>query len=182
MAEDEQLEEGQEGEGAPKSKKKLFIILGIVFLLLATGVPAAFFFMGGEEEELIVEEIEDEIRLLDFELKPIIVNLSQNSSFLKATIVVEYDQAIIESLMTEMGEPIVEGATEEGKPPPLLKKRVNHMRDAVIGILSAKSAKDVLSSSGKERLKDEIVEGLNDATALDEGPVVAIYFLEFIVQ
>lgn len=182
MAEEGEVEEGQE-EGGSKSKKKLFIILGIVFLLLGAGVPAAFFFMGGEpEESLTEEEPEDEIRLSSFELDPIIVNLSQNSSFLKATIVVEYDEAIVDSLREDMGEAPPAEPVADGEPPDLLVKRVHHMRDSVIGILSSKTPKDVLSATGKERLKDEIVEGLNDASALDEGPIVAIYFLEFIVQ
>lgn len=183
MAEEGEVEEGQE-EGGSKSKKKLFIILGIVFLLLGAGVPAAFFMLGGEPEEtMVVDEPEDEIRLSSFELDPIIVNLSKNSSFLKATIVVEYDEAIIDSLRADMGiaAPPPESVSD-GEAPDLLEKRIHHMKDAVITALSAKTPKDVLTASGKERLKDEIVEGLNDATALDEGPVVAIYFLEFIVQ
>lgn len=178
MAEEEK-EEGQEAEAAG-SKKKLIIIAGIVLLVLGAGVPAAFFFMGSEPEVPLIEEsIEDEIRLSSFELKPIIVNLSKNSSFLKATIVVEYDQAILESMNEKPGVKVV---AADGEVPDMLAGRVHHMRDSVISILSAKTPQDVLSASGKERLKDEIVEGLNDAAALDEGPIVAIYFLEFIVQ
>jgi flagellar basal body-associated protein FliL len=40
----------------------------------------------------------------------------------------------------------------------------------------------VLTADGKERLKEELLETINEAIALDEAPVQQIYFAEFIIQ
>jgi flagellar basal body-associated protein FliL len=49
-------------------------------------------------------------------------------------------------------------------------------------VLSSKKAEDVLTSDGKERLKEELIEGLNEAVALEEPPLTAVFFTEFIIQ
>jgi flagellar FliL protein len=66
--------------------------------------------------------------------------------------------------------------------PEVLADREAIIRDAIIRVLSSKSKEQVLSTEGKEILKEELVEAINDASGLDEPPVVAVYFTEFIVQ
>jgi flagellar basal body-associated protein FliL len=56
------------------------------------------------------------------------------------------------------------------------------MKDAIIRILSSKKADDLLTAEGKERLKDELLEGINEAVGLEEPPVVGVFFTEFIIQ
>ena len=63
-----------------------------------------------------------------------------------------------------------------------MQAREPMMRDAVIRVLSSKKAVDVLSPEGKEKLKEELVEAINEAIGLEEGPVVNVYFTEFIIQ
>ncbi len=179
-------------ESKPKSKKKLFIILGLVLILVGAGVPTALLLMGGEEPpaEEHAEPVEAEPKLTSFELEPIIVNLSESTSFLKVKLVIEFDENIITAAAGGEGEGgghgIGGGASGGGEavagPPAAIKERMHHIKDAVIRILSSKTAADVLSAQGKETIKEELIESINEAIGLDEGPVVAVYFLEFIVQ
>jgi flagellar FliL protein len=183
--------ENKEGEVAPKkSKKKLFIILGVVLLLVGAGVPAALMLTASEEpKEENAEPVELEPVLETYQLDPIIVNLSESTSFLKVTLVIEYDLNILNAA----------GGTEEGGghgyggagggggdkpagPPVAISSKMHHIKDAVIRVLSSKTATDVLSPDGKESLKEELLEAINDATGLDEAAVVSVYFLEFIIQ
>lgn len=189
MAKDEEKEEGaKEGEGsaeaaAPKSKKKLIIIIAVVAILLIGGA-AAFLLKGkkapaeGEGEE---KQAEEERHLATAELPTLIVNLSETSNFLKVKILLEYDPEILAKAGAAEGG----GEKEEGKGsalPGALGVREPMIQDAVIKVLSAKKASDVLTVEGKEQIKEELIEALNEASGLDEPPIVSIYFREFIVQ
>lgn len=54
------------------------------------------------------------------------------------------------------------------------------IRDIIIGILTSKTFEEISTSKGKERLKDEIVETINQS--LVDGQIKNIFFTEFIVQ
>ncbi|MCB0214578.1 MAG: flagellar basal body-associated FliL family protein, partial [Anaerolineae bacterium] len=66
--------------------------------------------------------------------------------------------------------------------PPELYARRPMMRDAVINVLSGKTAQELLSADGKETLKEELVEVLNEATAFDDAAILNVFFIEFIIQ
>ena len=198
MAKEEpkEKEEGKEGADAaakPKGKKKLFIIIGAVVLLVAAaGVPLML--MGGskeakEGEEAHVEEHEEK-HIETVGLDTFIVNLSENGAFLKVKMLMEYDHSIIHKAEEELakkggGEAEGGGGHGGGKEGGLsgyLKHREPMIRDTVIRILSSKRPTEMLSRDGKDKLKEELIEGLNEAIALEEGPVQGIYFTEFIIQ
>lgn len=181
-----------EGEAAPKSKKKLIIIIAVAVLLLGGG--GAFFLMGGSSEEEHVEEEHEEVKRIETaDLGNFIVNLSETSSFLKTHVVIEYDAALVEK--QTMGEEGGKGGggghgggasgggeAKEGGLPEHFKKRENAIKDAIIRVLSAKKAEDMLTAEGKDRLKDELLEAINEAVGLEEPTVSGIFFTEFIIQ
>jgi flagellar basal body-associated protein FliL len=191
-AKKEEAAEG--GETKPKSKKKLiFIVVGLVVLVAGAGVP--MFLMGGAEEAEVVEEEHEEVKRLESaDLGVYVVNLSETSAFLKTRIMIEFDAASVEKQTggLEGGEGGGKGhgggaggGGGEPKPgglPPHFMKRESQMKDAVIRILSSKRADDLLTAEGKERLKDELLEGINEAVGLEEPPVVGVFFTEFIIQ
>ncbi len=186
--------EGEETEAAPpkKSKKKLIIIIAVVVILAGAG--GAFAMLGGKAEKPAEGEeapLEEEVHYATVELDPFIVNLSENSSFLKLKILVEYDPKVVEG--HHDGESGGSGGGgghggggagggEAGGLPGVLGEKEPMIRDAIIRVLSSKKAEQVLSQEGKEELKDELIEAINEATGLDEPAVVAVYFTEFIVQ
>ncbi len=186
-------EEGAEGTAKPKGKKKLiFIVLGVVFLAAGVGVPMML--MGGEEKkEGEVEEEVEEVKVMEIsDMGEYIVNLSESSSFLKVKMKIEYDKTLLDKHTMAAGEGgggghgggASGGGGEEkaGGLHPHLLKRETHMRDAIIRVLSSKKADDLLTAEGKERLKEELMEALNEAVGLEEPPVTGVYFTEFIIQ
>ncbi len=53
-------------------------------------------------------------------------------------------------------------------------------RDRIISILSTKYAEDILSPEGKDKLRKEIIEKVNQV--LPRGKVVEVFILDFVVQ
>ncbi len=186
------------GDGAPKkkSKKVIFIALGVVLLVAGAGVP--MFLMGGAPEEAAVapeeEEHHEEKHLETADLGSFVVNLSEATSFLKAHLLVEFDNAVVEKQMKPPAEGEAHAAEEGGGGhgggekggaaplPEFMAKREIQVKDTILKVLSSKKADDVLTPDGKERLKDELIEGLNEAVGLEEPPLTAVYFTEFIIQ
>ncbi len=103
---------------------------------------------------------------------------------------IEYDEAVMASAMKEHG---LEPAHEEGGGghggeaasvglPGILGERYPMIRDAVITVLGSKTAAVLLSPDGKEQIKEELLDSINEAVGLDEPLVVNIYFTDFIIQ
>jgi len=189
-------EHGAEGDAKPKkSKKGLFIGLGVAVLSLGAGVP--MFMMGGEPpaEEAVHEEEEHhhEKHLETAELGVFIVNLSETTSFLKTKMTVEFDPEIVDrQIKKPEGE---EAHAEEGGGghggddkggaaalPEFMAKKETQIKDSVIRILSSKRTDEMLTGDGKERLKEELVEGINEAVGLEDPPIGRVFFTEFIIQ
>jgi flagellar basal body-associated protein FliL len=201
MSEHKDEEGGEKGaESKPKGKKKLiFIGLGVFALIAGAGVP--MFLMGGEEVVEEVEHIAEELgepqkRLENLDMGIFIVNLSETSSFLKTHIIIEYDAGLLEhQTMAIGGEGGGEGhggggaggegggeGAEGGGTPHFLSKKETVLRHTIIRILSSKKVDEVLTIDGKDRLSEELVEGLNEALALEQPVVSQIFYTEFIIQ
>lgn len=199
MADEERDEEGtEEGEAAAggKSKKKLIIIIAAVVVLIVVGVVAALM-MGGEKPKEDKGDGEHVKNYRTLELEPFIVNLSQVSNYLKVTIILEYDADLLgqtgEGGGHAGGHRSLRGGSASGggaagggsgppPPPQVFVDREPMIKDAIITVLSSKKPQDVISNEGKEILKDELIEAVNEALGLAEGPIVGLYFKEFILQ
>jgi len=183
-------EEKKEEKAAPKkgSKKLIIIIAAVVVLLLGGG--GAFLMLGSKapsDEDQHEEEAQDEgIHLATLKLEPFIVNLSDNASFLKVTLLLEYNVAAVEAASGEGAEKGGHGAGGGGEKgpamPAIFSEREPMLRDAVIRVLSSKKAPDVLVPDGKLKLKEDLIEAINEALGMEEPVVVNIYFTEFIIQ
>ena len=190
---EEKKEGGEEAAAKPKSKKKLFIIVGVVVLLLGAGIPVMFL-GGGSEEKKDEHAAEEEVvkHYATIALDTFIVNLSANSAFLKVGMILEYDPEIFDKAAAHGegggsghggGASGGEGGEGEGAAMPhAMAERQPMIKDAILRILSSKKAEDVLTVDGKEKLKEELIEGINEAIGLEEEPIVNIYFTEFMVQ
>ncbi len=97
-------------------------------------------------------------------LEPFLVNLADKdtSRYLKTTI-----QILVPS--KEVAEKINTAGIHVPK-----------MRDAILGILTTKVADDVITNEGKQKLKKEIIEKLNEF--LPDKPASDVFFTEFVVQ
>jgi flagellar protein FliL len=173
----EEPEEKKEGEGKKGGKKKLIIIAAVVLVILIGGGLGAFFaFSGskkaakesaegeegaaaGDEEEVPAEGEAAELPGKIEPLEPFIVNLQMKGSFLKTSVNLEF------------GSPEV---------PRTMANDLPKIRDAVIRVLSSKSSQDLLANEGKEKLRTELKDAINQIFGSEE--VVNVYFTDFIIQ
>ena len=204
MAAKEKEPEQKEAEAPKKSKKKLIIFaaVGLVILIaLGVGIPMM---MGGKEGEGEGEEVveEEPVKVLkQAKLDTFIVNLSEQKNFIKLTMLIEYDPEILAKMGGEGhggghggGGEILSGHASGGGAnggeaaadpfalPVELEPKAPMIKDAVIRVLSSKRVEQVLTVEGKEAMKEELIEGINDAIGFEEPPVTNVYFTEFIVQ
>ncbi len=182
-------EEKKEGAEAPKkSNKKMIIIIAAAVLVL--GGAGAFFAMGsapkeGEEEEIVEEEIHEGHHTEALELGTFLVNLSENATFLKATIVIEVNSDLLHEGHGAAGD---EGGGGHGggeatsKLPGALGAKEAHIKDRIIKILSSKRAQQLLDAEGKVELSEEIADAVNQIVELDEELVSNVFFTTFIIQ
>lgn len=188
----------KEGEAAPAAggnKKKIIIIAAAAVVVLGGGA-GAFLMKGGEKKEEQPAEVAEEVKTYRVaQIPPLIVNLSDASSFLKVSMLIEYDPEIIAKYSGGArgggghggggaggGGEGGGGGAKPGELPPLLKSREPMIRDAIIKVLSAKRAEQVLSVEGKDQLKEELIEAINEASGIEEPAVVNVYFTDFIIQ
>lgn len=165
MAEEKEEVQQEEEKPKKKGKSKLIVIIGLVLVLAGGGGFFAYtkFFAhkgSANTEEVKKEEdlIKEEEPLL-FSLEPFVVNLSDRGRFLKVTLKLE----------------LVDKRYEK-----LAEARVPQIRDAIITLISSKSAESVSTPEGKFQLKDELLMRANSATGRDIFKNV--YFTDFVMQ
>ncbi|MCC6954309.1 MAG: flagellar basal body-associated FliL family protein [Deltaproteobacteria bacterium] len=171
MAEEAKEEAAEKPAGG--GKKKLIMII-VAVLVLVGGGAGAFFVMGGSGSEEGGEEGEEgeehgeeegaegehgELPGAIMPLETFIVNLQVKGSFLKTTINLEF------------ADPELPHSAENDMP---------KIRDAVIRVLTKKEAKEILTPEGKDKMRDEIKETVNQSLGSED--VVGVFFSEFIVQ
>lgn len=160
-------QEAPQGKG---SKKLLFIIIGLVFVVLVGGGVGLFFALSGSsssKDDEAISSDEEEAEALDegelagavHPLESFIVNLKERNIFLKTRIELQFIDPVL---------------------PTTIKNDTPKIRDTILRILSSKSAKEILTQEGKEALKEELTEKLNDTLGRDD--IEGIYFTEFVVQ
>ncbi len=176
MAEEEKEEGQEEKKGGAKNKMLIIIIAAVLVLLLVIGGVVAFLMMGGDEapaDQTPQQEAAAKTKkptkvktdLLNigpiYPLDQVIVNLLSQSGrrYLKTTLNLEISN---EALQAEID----------------LKKAV--IKDTVITVLSQKTIEEISTTKGKEKLKEELMERLNEF--LVDGQVVNIFFTDFVIQ
>jgi len=165
----EEKKENQELEEKPKKSKKLLLIIIIAAVVLAGAGVGGFFFLkkGGSGEHKkpeTAQKVEEEVpkekeKAFLIQLDPFILNLSEPGRFVKLTVHLEVKNEKIQQYVND---------------------RMPKIRDAIITLVSSKSA-DVLSTpEGKFQLKDELLLRVNQA--IEKDFVKNIYFTEFVIQ
>lgn len=167
---------------APAGKKKMILIgAGVVGLLLLIGVPVIFFSMKPKANDsnelasnaaqdhgpsLVAEGSHDEEELAEgeasvgafFPFENFVVNLS-GGRYVRAQIQAEFN-----------GKDV----------PKKFYARMVPVRDSIITMLTSRAPDDLLSEKGKEALKTDIKDMINDLLKKEE--VKKIYFTQFFIQ
>lgn len=194
----EVVTETTESEAPQKGSKKFLIIIILAVVLLGGGGAGAYFLFfsksadekaegkdkskkskakAEEEEEEESEDTggkgnslkgaipKDENVKEIIELQPFIVNLADEG------------EARYLRMSVSLGIGGEEGGGGHEKPGPLLITRV---RNAMLAVLSEKKSDDVLTNSGKAKLRKELLKAAK--AAAEEAHIEAIYITDFIVQ
>jgi flagellar FliL protein len=152
-----------------KSKRGLLLVIGVVVLLLAvggflgwrhfTGANAASANATPGESASAMGKVKSMMNLDSF-----LVNLADMDSarFVKVTFRLGLDES-------KLGE---EYASDQ--------VILAATRDRIISVLSTKTADEILSPEGKEQLRKEIREKVNEI--LPKGKVLEVFILDFVVQ
>ncbi len=168
-------EEKKEGEEAPAGgKKKLVIILAVAVLVIGGGV-GAFLAMGSSDKHAEGEEGLEEggehggehgegaegivLPPAVLPLETFIVNLQVKGSFLRTTIQLEF---------------------AEPELPHTIENDVPKIKDAIIRVLSGKSSSELLTTEGKDKIRSEVRDSVNEILGGEE--ITQVYFTEFIIQ
>ena len=195
MAETTKKKEG-EAEGAkedaaaapaPKSNKKIiFIAIGLVVLLIAIGVPVALLTLKspppgnellgadaaaesdghGHDEELTAEGADEEEALDEgeealgaiFPLDTFVVNLSGNR-YIRVQVQLEFVERDV---------------------PRRFYTRLVPVRDGIIGLLATRSPDDLASQKGRDNLKNDLKQMVNEVLRKEE--IKRVYFTQFVIQ
>lgn len=182
-------EEGEggspQGEAAASSqpgKGKLVLVIGVVVALLVVGGVAAYFMSssgkpaptgslepdvaGSDEPVLIPEGGEDFEELAEgeepigaiFPLEAFVVNLS-GGRFIRCQVQLEFTGREV---------------------PRKFYPRVVAVRDTLISLLASKTQDDLLNNRGRDALRDEIKDAVNEVLRKEE--VKRVYFTQFVIQ
>lgn len=159
MAEEVDATAGQEKVQNKSGRKGLLIVI----IMLAAAIGAGgFAYMQFSQSKGGAEAKEDKrpTKSALIALDPFVLNLAEHGRFLKVSMQLE----------------IADAAQE-----PLVNEKIPQLRDAIITLVSSKSAESVSSPEGKFQLKDEILLRANQAVG---GGVTFknLYFTEFVMQ
>lgn len=159
---DDASEQPQKEQGKKGGKKKLIIIAAVALIVLIGGGVFAYtmFFSGKNQSGDAQQKAEkSKVKTAMMPLEPFILNLAEHGRFLKLTIQLELSDAATQPTVTE---------------------RIPQLRDAIITLVSSKSAESLSSPEGKFLLKDEILLRANQAIGKDVFK--NLYFTEFVMQ
>jgi len=164
---DEQLQDEalEQGPAPGKKKKLLFMIIGIVGLLVVAGggVAVWLWMAPADHKEQKAAVKEEEHAPIYEKLETFTVNLSDKESYLQV------------ELALKLSDPEVQAKVKTYMP---------EVRDVLLRLLSSKSAEELTTQEGKDKLASEIQTQVNEILHI-KGPgkgVKGVLFNSFIIQ
>ncbi len=144
----------------------ILIVIALIILLLSGG---GFLFLT-MKSSATTKDVSSQEKKENEKKKPgifynfddaFIVNLAEVNAerYLKVTPVLELDN---------------EDVIEE------INQKLPQVKDILISIFSSKGLDEVMPLAGKERLKQEIIDKVNEI--LSKGKIIGVYFSEFVIQ
>jgi flagellar FliL protein len=161
----------------PKSKKMLFIIIGVVVLALA-GAGAFFFLKKGDQaegEEGDAKSSKETAKHSKPATPPVFMPI-------ESLVVNLGDQGTSRFAQVGITLQIMDAPTGEA-----IKALMPVLRNGILKTVSKRTSADLLSPDGKDKLAEEILELIREVTDMPTNkkgysPVEAVLFSSFIVQ
>lgn len=173
MAEEQQPSGGGKG--------KIIIIIIAVLLLLIAGLVVAFMFLTQEPPK----EGGADGGATNADSVPQAQNAGgeTNARYLRIGPIFQLDQFIV-NLLSQGGRRYLKINLGLEMTTPNLENELNAkrpmVRDTIINILSAKSAEDLSTARGKDKMKEEIVQRLNES--LVDGKIRNVFISDMAIQ
>ena len=172
---------------------RLIPLIGAAIAALVLGGGAGWYF-GNVSAPKTVIVAEEPPHVTEYTIKDRIVNLADQGGrrYLKVTMVLQVAESknkahaaegegTIQFTGWELSDGTVEATASGGAPKAPELPNAPQVHDAITTVLSAKRADEILTTDGKERLREELRAKLN--TVMPAGQqVTKILFTEFILQ
>lgn len=174
----EETEEEVVAEKKSGGNMVLIMIVVLLVILLIGGGLAAFFLLGSSDDSQTAQN-QNTQQAAPAKRK----SSGRSTQYLTVGPMYPMDQFVV-NLLSENGSKYlkvkldIELDTQELSVEMDKKKAL--VRDIIIRVLSSKTFEEVSTMKGKDRLKDEIVNKINDVLA--DGQIKNIFFTDFVVQ
>ena len=165
--------ENKKGKAGKRTMKKLWIIIAaqvvIIAVALSFGIPYIIDDRAASEDGEVVEEpegeestpVEPKVVKATLSLEPFLLNLA--------------DKEEVRFVKTSFQLGLAEEPDEKK-----IGMTTAAMRDSIITLLSSKTAEQILTPQGKEKLREQIQTRVNAISP--EIDVVEVYIVDFVVQ
>ena len=165
-------------EKKPKGNMVLIIVIALLVVLLVGGGAAAFFLLGSHEEPAKADAAHTDAKATPDKKK-------SKKSTDHLTIGPMYPLASFTvNLLSESGNRYLKVVVDLELADPKMTIEMNNkkslVRDIIIRTFSSKTFEEISTLKGKDKLKDEVLEKINES--LSDGQVRNIYFTDFVVQ
>lgn len=171
---DEKKEESSGGG----NKLIIIIVAAVVGLLLVVAVVVVMLLMGGSDDDVGAAPAAPVATS-----NPALNARSGGQSFLSIGPTYAFDQLIV-NLSSQSGRRYLKTTINAELSSEQLVLELDTkkpaIRDTLISVLSSKTYEEIATSKGKENLKNELVERINES--LVDGKIVNLFFTDFTVQ
>lgn len=154
-----------------KGKGKVVIAVIAVLVLLIVGLVAVFFYVTSEPK---AQEAQSEQTAATSE---------SNAKYLRIGPIFQLDQFIV-NLLSQGGRRYLKVSISLEMTTPNLENELNAkrapVRDIIIDVLTSKSIDDISTTRGKDKLKEEIIQRLNEI--LVDGKIRNIFLTDMAIQ
>lgn len=182
----EEQENTQASAESKKNKTILFVIIGVgVLLILLLAVIIALVFATSSDNEAKPQEPQVQQVSQPQAPKIVVGNTvsARATDYAKVGPIFPIAEEFRVNLMTQTGKKIlitkINLELDKPETQPEIESKLPMLTDAIIEILASKSLEEVATTKGKNRLKDEIVQRLNEF--LIDGSIKNIFFTSFLI-
>ncbi|MCI7484885.1 MAG: flagellar basal body-associated protein FliL [Helicobacter sp.] len=169
-----------------KSKVVLFIVIGVgVLLVLLLAIIAMLVFPSNDSNQAVQSQVQEQSQVRPNAPKIVVGDTitARSTDYAKIGPIFPIQQEFKVNLLTQTGKKILltNISLELDKPEtqPEVETKLPMLFDAIIEILSSKSVEEIITTKGKNRLKDEIVRRLNEF--LIDGSIKNVFFTNFLI-
>ncbi|PAF50443.1 flagellar basal body-associated protein FliL [Helicobacter sp. 13S00477-4] len=178
----EEKENTEQQQPPKKNKALLFIIIGAVIFMLILIIVVAILLMGGNNEN--IQDKNTPTAQISQNTKKPSNSGTRQSDLLNIGPLYAIPQPFVVNLITQSGRRYLKTSITLELNNEKLKSEIDAkstiIQDTIIEILSSKSIEEIATTKGKERLKDEIANRINDF--LIDGQIKNVFFTEFVIQ